>query len=189
MGQKSKLDKMPEAVRTLLDGLLKNKALTQLEITARLNEALQAMGEPAIGKSTVNRYAMTFRDVMAKREESTLVVKQWVGRMGDIPDGDYGRAMVEILRTLAFDLSIAASNNGKGDDLPGTVKMVKDLATMVEKVERAATLNEKRVIEIERNAAAKAKQQAADAVGQAAKQMGLSAEQVSFWRDQVLLGA
>lgn len=158
MGRKSRLDRMPAAVREKLDALLKDKALTQAQITAELNACLQDLGESAIGKSTVNRYAGAFKEVMQKREESTLVVKQWIGRMGDIPDGDYGRAMTEILRTLSFDLSVAASQGGAGEDLPGTVRMVKDLAMTIERVERAATMNEKRVLEIERAAAQKARE-------------------------------
>lgn len=147
MGRQSKLARSPE-VKKKIDELAKNKALTQEQITQAANAHALDVGEEGVGKSTVNRYLMSFNEVMKKREESTLVAKQWISRMGDIPDGDYGRAMVEILRTLSFDLSIAASQKGLGEDLPGTVRMVKDLSVMIERVERAASENQKRLARI-----------------------------------------
>ncbi len=185
MGRKRKLDQQP-GVKAKIDELAQNKALTQEQITQAANAYAEAVGEAPVGKSTVNRYLMSFNEVMQKREESTLVVKQWINRMGDIPDGDYGRAMVEILRTLSFDLSIAASQKGLGDDLPGTVKMVKDLSMMVERVERAATINEKRVQVIEKSATEKAMQRAVDQAIATAKQAGVSKETRDKIRREVL---
>jgi hypothetical protein len=73
--------------------------------------------------------------------------------------------------------------------MKNVVGMLKDLTAGHERLEQSATINEKRKIEIERNAAQQAKLESADNVEQAAKQLGLSSEQAQFWRDQVLMGA
>lgn len=155
MGRKSTLDKMPPGVREQLDKLLTNKAYTQQQMADWMNDWLAANDQPPVmTQRIVNRYAASMKDLLDKKRESQEVVKTWVNQLGSIPDGDFGRAIVEILRTLAFDMSLDAHKQmGEPDqDLPSSVKMLKDLAFAVEKLEKAASENEKRAEKIKQQA-------------------------------------
>lgn len=179
----------PSSIKTLapdileqLEALLLDPRVTQLDATRRINAILAEQDEAPISKSAVNRYALSFKDVMAKKLESNEVVKSWIGQVGVIPDGDFGRAIVEILRTLSFDMSLAAHQQGIGD-LPGSVKMLKDLSFAVEKLEKAASENEKRDAQIIQ----KARTEAAEELTKELKNDGISAELEASIR-RILIG-
>lgn len=165
MGRKSTLDMMPDTVRTALNELLSDRSLTQKEIVERLNAVLKEMGEPPVmTERIVNRYARNFEDIMAKKRESNAVMKTWLAQVGEIPDGDFGRGIVEIVRTLAFDMSLVAhATELSPEELPGSVKMLKELAFAVEKIEKAASENEKRAAQIRKAALDEATQAATTA--------------------------
>ena len=148
MGRKSRLASLPD-IKNLLDKLIQEGSYTQKQIAEFATDYAVGLGiNVPITEKVVNRYAASFKDIMEKRQESALVVKQWVNRMGDIPAGDFGRAIVEIMRQLSFDMSIAIHQNDM-TDLPETVKMLKDLATAVDKVERSAKVNQADILSIQ----------------------------------------
>jgi len=186
MGRQSTLATMPPEVRDKLDEWLRNPAYTQKQITQLINQYLAKRGEqPIITQRIVNRYAASMKEMLAKKRESNEVVKAWVGQLGDIPEGDFGRAIVEILRTLSFDMSLAAHKEaGNTEDLPGTVRMLKDLSFAVEKLEKAASENEKRAAEIRKQT----RIEAAEELSEGLKNDGISLEVENSIR-RILLGA
>lgn len=184
MGVKSAIDLLPEQARNKIDKLLQTPAFTQQQVADVMNAFLVEIDEePVMTKRIVNRYAARFKEVMAKKRESSEVVKQWVAQVGEIPDGDFGRAIVEIVRTLSFEMSLMAHEKGFAiEDLPAAVKMLKDLAFAVEKVEKAASENEKRDAEIRK----KAREDAAKTVTASAKAEGVSEATIERIRRDVL---
>ncbi len=134
----------PELLEQLQDWL-RDPTITQLEATERLNELLVEIGEKPRSKSAVNRYAVQMNEIGAKIQQSREVAEMWVGKFGNAPQGKVGQMLNEIIRNLAFNTVVELSE-GEGVVDP---KMLKDLALAIEKLENAATINEKRQREIE----------------------------------------
>lgn len=153
MGKPSSIETLPPDILERLQELLRDPRVTQLDATKEINKILAKQGLEPRSKSAVNRYAISFNDVLEKKRQSNEVMKAWIGQVGDIPDGDFGRGIVEIVRTLAFDMSLLAHQSElTTEKLPGSVKMLKELAVAVEKIERAASENEKRAAQIRQQA-------------------------------------
>ena len=102
----------------------------------------------------------------------------WIGRLGTEPQGEVGKLLNEMVRTLAFE---TAMKLGEGDQV-AEPKMLKDLSMAIERLERAASENVKREEEIRKRALA----EAAERVDETAKAQGLTEEQADFWRRRVL---
>lgn len=184
MGQQSSIDRLPDDILERLHELLRDPRVNQLEATKRINEILEADGHPdRVSKSAVNRYDLKMRDAGKKLRESREVAKMWVGQMGAQPQGQVGNLVNEILRTLAFDLSLKLQNEElTPESIPGVISQLKALSLSTQRLEAASTMNVKREAEIRKQALT----EAADKVEETAKQQGLNGEQARFWREQVL---
>lgn len=150
MGQPSTIDRLPEDILERLHELLRDPRITQLEATAKINEVLAADGHPErVTKSAVNRYDLRMREAGEKLRQSREVAKMWIGKLGAAPQGQVGHLVNEMLRTLAFDLSLklqdAELNEGS---LPGVIAQVKALALACQRLEASSTMNVKRETEI-----------------------------------------
>jgi len=188
MGRKSTLDTLPPEVKDKLDDLLENPAYTQAQITQWMNDYLKSIAQPEVmTERIVNRYAASMADILQKKRDTDQVVKAWVGQMGDIPDGDFGRAIIEILRTLSFELNMKLHEqmtDAADDELFGFIKMFKDLAFSVEKLEKSASENEKRDAQMR----VLAREEAAVELTEGLKNEGISVEVENSIR-RILLGA
>jgi hypothetical protein len=137
--QQSSIDLLPDDIRVKLQELLRDPRLTQLGATARINAILEEQGHPErLSKSSVNRYALSMEKVGAKLRQSREVAQMWIGELGAEPAGDVGKLLNEMVRTIAFDLTMRLAE-GDIDDIDP--KMIKDLATGIHRLERAASEN------------------------------------------------
>lgn len=184
MGQPSTINRLPEDVLEKLQELLRDPRVTQLEATARINEILEEEGhDDRLSKSAVNRYALHMKEAGEKLRQSREVAKMWIGKLGAAPQGQVGNLVNEILRTLAFDLSLKLQGEElTAESLPGVISQLKALALSVQRLEASSTLNVKRETEIRKQAL----EQAAEAVEDEARAQGMDAEQADFWRRKVL---
>ncbi len=149
MGQQSSIDRLPDDIRDKFHELLRDARVTQLEATRRINEILEQDGSPErLSKSAVNRYAQRMEEVGAKLRHSREIAKMWIGRLGAEPQGETGKLLNEMIRSLAFETTMEMS---EGSD-PVEPRMLRDLAIAVEKLEKAASENVKRDEEIRRRA-------------------------------------
>ncbi len=159
--QPSTVDLLPDDIRSQLQELLRDPRVTQLETTRRINAVLEEEGRPErLSKSSVNRYAVRMEEVGKKLRQSREVAKMWIGRLGAEPQGEVGKLLNEMVRTLAFDLVMDMSEEGAVVE----PKMIKDLAFGIEKLEKAASENVKREEEIRRKEREAAKNEAVDAL-------------------------
>lgn len=184
MGKPSTINRLPEDILTQLQELLRDPRVTQLEATARINKILEDEGhQERVTKSAVNRYDLKMREAGDKLRQSREVAKMWIGKLGAAPQGQVGNLVNEILRTLAFDLSLKLQNEElTAESLPGVIDQVKGLSLAVQRLESSSTMNVKRENEIRKQAL----EDAAEVVEQAAVQHGMNSEQAAFWRQQVL---
>lgn len=179
--QQSSIDRLPEDIRERLQELLRDPRVTQLDAVREINTILSNEGDPnRVSKSAVNRYANRMEEVGAKLRETREVAKMWIGKLGSEPQGEVGKLLNELVRTLAFRAAMHASE--ADDDAPIDPKLLKSLAVSVYRLERAA--NENAVLEdkIRKKTLARV----AAAVDEAAQAQGMGEEQARYWREKVL---
>jgi len=181
MGRKSTIDLLPEAFKTALNALLRDPAVTQLDAATEVNRLLMQAGEEErVSKSSVNRYAMRMDKIGAKLKQSREVSKMWIAELGSQPQGQVGHLLNEVVRNLAFDTAIALSE----EEEPVPPKLIRELSIAIEKLEKAASENEKRTAQIRQQA----REEAAEELTKELKNDGIS-EQVEASIKRILLGA
>jgi len=154
MSRQSTITMLPPDILEMLQELLRDPRCTQLAATAKINAILEADGHPErVTKSAVNRYSQRMEEVGARMRQSREVAKMWIGKLGNQPQGEVGKLLNEMIRTLAFEATMQAA---EGDE-PVSPAMLKDLALAVQRLESAANMNqerEKKIREEERERAA-----------------------------------
>lgn len=150
MARPSSIDRLPPDIKEQLQALLRDPRVSQLEAVEQINAILNEEGLPdQLSKSAVNRYAVSMARVGERLQQSRAVAEMWINKLGAQPQGKLGNLVGEILRTLAFDVSLAIQDGVIDmESAPAVASMVKDLAFSMEKLERAASENVKREREI-----------------------------------------
>jgi hypothetical protein len=155
MPRPSTIEQLPPDLLARLQELLRDPRCTQLEVVARINALLEQRGEDErISKSALGRYAVKMERIGERLRQSRAVAEMWIGKLGAGPQGQLGRLINEMLRTLAFDLTLKLQEGEiSTEDLPGTVESLRDLSLAVMRLEKAASDNIKREREIKQQAA------------------------------------
>ena len=186
MPQASSIDRLPADIKSKLQELLQDPRCTQLKATDEINAILEAEGHPErVTKSSVNRYAQRMEEVGAKLRQSREVAQMYIAHVGAAPQGQTGLLINEMLRSMAFELSLKLQDTDleNPENMSATIDQVKALALAVQRLEQSATINVKRESEIRKQAL----QDAADNVEKAADTMQLKPETLSYIK-QVIYG-
>ena len=152
----SSIDRLPSAVRDALNDWIRDPAISQVEATRRTNELLAAAGaeEERISKSAVNRYAVRMREVGKDLQQSREVAEVMIGKLGSAPGGQIGHLVVEIVRTIAFDVTLALKRQVIDDEsLPSVLAALRSLSLTAQRLERSSEISERRARQIRRDAA------------------------------------
>ena len=184
MSRPSSIDLLPAEVREALHAWLRDPGITQTEAADRTNDLLEDLGvEQRVSRHAINRYDLKMRDVGDKLRQSRAVAEVWVAKLGAQPQGQMGLLINEMLRTLAFDLTLKLQDGELTEEsMPGVIDQLKHLSLSVMRLERAASENIKRETEIRRQA----KEAAAEAAEQVGTRRGLSPEAVAEIRREIL---
>ena len=183
MPRASTVEMLPQDILEKLQALLRDPRVSQLQAVAEINAVLKDMGERPVSKSAVNRYAVKMDKVGEKLRQSREVAEMWIAKMGAQPQGQVGHLINEMLRTMAFDLTIRLQESElTAESMPEVIDMLKHLSLSVVRLERAASENVKREQEIREQA----RKEAADAAEKVAAQGGLSADSVQEIRRAIL---
>ncbi|MBS9780622.1 MAG: DUF3486 family protein [Moraxellaceae bacterium] len=174
----SSIKTLPPNLLEQLQDWLRDPCITQAEATERLNDLLIEIGEKPRSKSAVNRYSIQMNEIGAKIQQSREMADMWIAKFGNQPQGKVGQLLNEMIRNLAFNTTLELAD-GEGVVEP---KLLKELATAIEKLENASTINEKRQREIEKAILAKASAEAEKSVIKA----GLSKETAEEIKRQIL---
>ena len=180
-GRRSKIQLLPEDVKQQLDAMLRDGRLQQQDILDLINQRIAHAGLPddqKLSRSGLNRYASRMEEVGARIRQAREVAEVWTAKLGTAPTSDVGKLLQDMVRTLAFDTSMAMS---EGDD-PMEPKALSQLALAIQRVEQAAMTSHKREKEI-RTAFA---EEAADTAEKVAKQAGLTSEAAATIRREIL---
>lgn len=186
MGRKSKVDLIPQAAREALQAWLADPAVSQAQAAEAVNALLEEMGRAErLSVAGVNRYAMKMNEVGRRLQERHRVAEMWVNKFGRMPQGKMGQLIVQMVHGLAFDVGLQLGQTDLDpEQMPATVRMLKDLGTMLERTERASSLNAAREAAVKREAAA----EAADAAEAEAGRQGVSEQGIEALRAAILQG-
>lgn len=184
MSKPSTIDLLPPEIKAELQAWLQDPRITQLEATDRVNSLLVSLGFPErVTKSSVNRYAVRMEEVGTKLRQSREVAQMYIAQVGAAPQGQTGLLINEMLRSMAFELSLKIQEADLNPEtMSGTIDQIKALALTMQRLEQSATINVKRESEIKRQALADAADKATDT----AKQAGVSAETIATIRRDIL---
>lgn len=188
MARASTIDRLPPDILESLQALLRDPRVTQLDVTARINALLEEKGiEDRVSKSAVNRYAVRMNEAGEKLRQSRAVAEMWIGKLGAAPQGQIGHLVNEILRTLAFDLTLKLSEGElDAESMPGVIDMLKQLSLSVVRLEAASTANVKREEEVRKQARARATEEAAAVAEKSLATQGMSRDSIAAIKREIL---
>lgn len=178
MPRKSTVKRLPPDIRDAVHRLL-DSGRTLDEIRAHL-EGLGA----DVSRSALGRYAQKYEEVAAKLRESREVSAAFARELGDIPDGDMGRTLVELLHGLVF--RVLMQRTEEKDEKPLKPMDLMLLAKAIKESVGSTKISAELEIKIRDRAAAEAKQAAARAVDHVARERGLTRDTVEAIKSQIL---
>jgi hypothetical protein len=149
---RSTISKLDPGIRAELDRLLKEDRYTIDQVTAYLRD----MGAQ-VSRSAIGRYHQRFEEIGKRMRESREVAKVWADRLGNEPQGDIGKLVMELLRTLAFDVTMEMTEPGEDGRAQLDPKAINTLALAMQRLEAAGkwnlerekTMREALVVEVE----------------------------------------
>ncbi|MCO7025092.1 DUF3486 family protein [Vibrio paracholerae] len=184
--RKSKVELLPEDIRTTLNVFIRSGNMTQKDILEAVNQMIDDAGlgdDAKLSRTGFNRYAKRMEEMGQRLRQSREVAEVWVSKLGDAPASDVGKLLQEFVRTMAFDTSMKMMEASEGED--GEVispKALGQLALVVQRIETAAMSSMKREKEIRAAYAA----EAAEKTEAVAKKAGLTAETVKMLKAELL---
>lgn len=189
MPKPSTIEILPPEIKAQLQAWLQDPRITQAEATERANSLLELAGDPQrVTKSAVNRYAVKMEEVGAKLRQSREVASMYIAQVGAAPQGQTGLLINEMLRSMAFELSLKMQEADAEDpeSMSATISQLKNLALTMQRLEQSATINVKRENEIKKAAREQALQDAAKTAVTEVKKNGLSDEAADQIRRKIL---
>jgi hypothetical protein len=166
MAQKSSISTLDPAIRKAVDEAVRLGRHTIDEIT----DLIKDLGGE-VSRSAVGRYVKSAKDQMQRYAQAQEIAKMWVGKLEQEPDGDVGRLLTEMLRTVAF-----STVSTMGDDDEGaSAQEVMFLAKALKELASADKISADRAMAIKREVI----KQAAEKAGETGASEGLSAETVN----------
>ncbi|MDE0167354.1 MAG: DUF3486 family protein [Bryobacterales bacterium] len=151
----STIDKLPQEVREALEEWLRDRTITQAEATRRANAMLEESGLPQrISQTALNRYAARMTRVGEKMRQSREIAEAWVARFGSAPGGKLAHLVIEMLRTVAFDLTPRLQQGALDKkSLAGIVNAANRICLMAQRLEQSSGINARRERRLKRQAA------------------------------------
>lgn len=180
-GRPSKIDLLPEGIRDALHGMLRDKRHTQEQIREAINELIDGHNLPddmQLSRTGLNRYASRMEAIGSKIRASREMADIWAAKLGSAPTSDVGKLLMEFVKTLAFETSMALAETEKTVE----PKALGQLALVAQRIEAAQMASHKREKEIRQAFAEEAAAQAEKIT----KSAGLSAETAADIRRQIL---
>lgn len=139
MARKSSIDTLDPDIRSRIDALLKQGGLTLDQILGQIRNAYPAAEIPS--RSALGRYSQRFEEIGQRMRESREVAKVWADRLGNEPQGDIGRLVMELLRTMAFDATLAMQEPDEEGKISLDPDAINTLSLAMARLEAAGKAN------------------------------------------------
>ena len=151
-GRPSKVDLLPENIRTQLHEMLRQKSITQQEILDSINDLIGEEGLPdalKLSRSGLNRYATQVEQVGASLRQMREATAALTAQLGDKPTGEVTKLILEMGRGQLFKLFMAQTKAQAADpDAQVDVGMLKEAMLAAQRLESTAMQSHKREKEI-----------------------------------------
>lgn len=177
----SKVDRLPEEIKTQLNILLREGRETQQAILQEINRMVEEAGlsdEDKLSRNGLSRYSQTFHKGMERYRHAQQLTQQWVQQFGEMPQTDIARSLIEIGKSQIFDIQMAAIEADK----PLDPKTLNHLALAIKRLQEAQTGSVKLEKEIRRQAM----EDAAAAAETVAKKVGMTKDGVQQIKNEIL---
>lgn len=123
MGRRSTVARLDPRIREAVDAAIREGRASVDDLVA----LIEAQGAQA-SRSAVGRYRKDYADSLLRYREAQEVAGRWVAQFKADPDGDLGRLLAEMLKTLAFT-SMADRESADAKDIHFLARAIKDLAS------------------------------------------------------------
>lgn len=173
-GRASKIDLLPSSIKEQLHKMLRDKQYSQEQIRAEVNALIDEYGlddEAKLSRTGLNRYASRMEAMGAKIRQSREMAEVWTKQLGEAPESDVGKLLMEFVKTLAFETGMSLSESDK----PVAPKALGQLALVAQRIEQAQAVQYKREKEIRADVVA----QAAKAIEEAGTKAGVGANEMT----------
>ncbi len=178
----SKIDTLPEEIKSQLNMLLRDGVMTQEQIRSEINQLILESGandDPDyIKRNALSRYSISFRKGMERYQQAQQLTNQWVSQFGEMPQADISRALIEMGKSQVFDFQMKALEEEETLD----PKTMGQLALAIKRLQEAQTGSVKLEKEIRKTAL----DEAAQVAEQVAKSQGLTSDGAQVIRNEIL---
>jgi hypothetical protein len=178
---KSKVQLLPEPIKTELNTLIRSGAMSQKDILEQINQLIEAAGLPdedKLSRSGLNRYTVRWSRT-GRGSAGPRSGEVWTSKLGQAPASDLGKMLQEFVRTMAFETSMKLMDD---PDKVVDPKSLGQLALVIQRIEAAAMSSHK----VEKEIRASALAEAAEAAEKITSKAGLSAETAAAIKREIL---
>lgn len=123
MGRPSTMTRLPPEILEEIGRMVREGGHTLDEILAHL----RTLGS-GVSRSALGRWRKGIDERLAAAREAREVAGVWIEKLGSDPQGDVGRLLLEMLRTVAYQ-TIGSMEETKPSDVATLARAVRDLAT------------------------------------------------------------
>lgn len=170
--RKSTIDLLDPRIQDEVNAAVKEGRASIDEIV----DLIKSMGGQA-SRSAVGRYVKNQSEKLEQFKQARETAKVWVEKLGNEPDGDVGRLLIEMLRVISYKTMSEMDEVGP-QDIMLLGKAIKDLSS-------ADKLMVDREAAVRKLVAAQAAK-VAEAVTNTVRQAGMSAETIDMIRSKIL---
>ncbi|MCG9624627.1 DUF3486 family protein [Vibrio mediterranei] len=180
--RKSKIDKLPDDIKSQLNLLLREGRMSQQQIRDEVNELIVESGvdqDPEyIKRNAMSIYSQAFEKSMERYRQSQQMTKQWVTQFGEMPQTDIARALIEIGKSQIFDFQMKAMEEEETID----PKTMGHMALAIKRLQEAQSGS----VKLEKEIRKQALEDAAETAEQVAKKAGLTSDTVKMLKAELL---
>ena len=183
---KSKIQQLPDDIRSQLSAMLRSGSMSQKDILAEVNKLIVESGLPPeeqISRTGLNRFSKRMAEAGSRMEQAREVAAVWTSKLGQAPTSEVGKLLQEFVRTMAFETSMKMMDASDGEE--GKMvdpKSLGQLALVIQRVEQAAMTSHK----VEKEIRAAFAAEVAAKTEKIVKSAGLTAETAADIKRQIL---
>ncbi|HEY0464578.1 MAG TPA: phage protein Gp27 family protein [Polyangiaceae bacterium] len=179
MVRKSKILTIDAAAQARLQQLQREGRYSQREMTAMVNAEFP---DAQISKSSVQRYALSMKELTERMREIDTAARALVGEFGDSLGEKASTLLANSVITLVTDAALKQQNEEVD------IEQIRKLARAAKDAIDSKRMDVNVRKAVQQQARELALREAAQRIDSAAQARGLSAEDSGFWRDAVLKG-
>lgn len=180
--RKSKIDTLPEEIKSALNLLLREGKMSQQAVREQINTLIVQNGvtddNDYIKRNALSRYSIAFEKGMKNYRQAQQMTNSWVRQFGEMPQTDIARVLIEIGKSQIFDYQMKVLDGSEEID----PKTIGQLALATKRLQDAQSAS----VKLEKEIRKQAIEDAADKAEAFAQKAGLTADTVKLLKAELL---